>query len=902
MKRPLQLPLAIALALGGTNALALGLGPVHVNSKLNQPLDAEIPVLQGSAGEAEGLLVNLAAAEDFDRIGLNRSRLNVPLEFSLGKNAKGEPVIKVTSKEPVRDSFLDFLVEANWPKGRLLREYTILLDPPVTAPATARAATTTPMPASPGTVTLTKRERPAPAEKTQAAAAPAAPRAAKPAAAPAPAAKAGDGQYGPVEAGQTLSEVAHSVGEGRNVNQMMLALWKSNPNAFYKDNINALKRGAILRIPSADEVKAIGSATEAASQVQSQVEDWRGGRASPTLVADAGKPAAAPAAAPPKKTATTASATPGKSSSERLELVPPKAGKDSMAMADRPGGGGAGSAASTELKSELARTKEALTAREQETGELKSRVKELEDLKGKNDRLIGLKDSEIAELQQKLKQIQDGKATSVTPAKTSTATSAAAPAAAAAAAGSAASSTTSPTTPSDKISKQDIWGEAGTGKTTPVADAGKPATSPSTTTPSATTPATSSSSTPVPLAPTPATTASSSPSSTPTTPAASTTGTASTPAGTSSSTPAPAAGTTPAAGSSTSTPSTTPATTTPGTTTPAAPAKPAAATPAKPVAKPKPAPQPEPWYSASWVMPAALGGTALVLLLGFFGLRKRKAAPVDTGRGSIAGAFGDSPFGAPGDAALNVHEAEEAKLRELLQHDPHNVGLHLELLSLYYAERDIAKFEYAAADMHGYVTDPHQPEWLEAQAMGQELAPHNPLFASAAHYDEADSAFGNAATTQHAHLHEDDAFATPAYRNELPPPPHTPDHLDSDLGFDLDDTHLGTPPATPAHAAAKHESFDFDLPPLDLDTPPPVQPAHNGHDLHAHTPAAAPPAARLDDDYFPGEDAVGTKLDLAKAYMDMGDPEGARSMLEEVVSEGSDAQKAEAHRLMAEIR
>jgi pilus assembly protein FimV len=65
---------------------------------------------------------------------------------------------------------------------------------------------------------------------------------------------------------------------------------------------------------------------------------------------------------------------------------------------------------------------------------------------------------------------------------------------------------------------------------------------------------------------------------------------------------------------------------------------------------------------------------------------------------------------------------------------------------------------------------------------------------------------------------------------------------------------------------------------------------------------AAPKAADLDDDYFPGEDAIGTKLDLAKAYMDMGDPDGARSMLEEVVAEGSDAQKAEAHRLIAEIR
>jgi len=901
MKRPLQLPLAIALALGGTNALALGLGPVHVNSKLNQPLDAEIPVLQGGPGEAEGLLVNLAAAEDFDRIGLNRSRLNVPLEFSLGKNSRGEPIIKVTSKEPVRDSFLDFLVEANWPKGRLLREYTILLDPPVTAPATARTTTTSPMPASPGTVTLSKRERPA--ERPAVAAAPAAPRAStpKPAAAPAATAKVADGQYGPVEAGQTLSEVAHSVGDGRNVNQMMLALWKSNPNAFYKDNINALKRGAILRIPSADEVKAIGSATEAASQVQSQVEDWRGGRASPTLVADAGsKPSASPAAPPKKASGATAGTTPPKSSSERLELVPPKAGKDSIAMADRPGGGGAGSAAATELKSELARAKEALTARDQETGELKSRVKELEDLKGKNDRLIGLKDSEIAELQQKLKQLQDGKPTgmaSKTPATSPATAATAAAAGAAAAAGSAASGSTSPTTPADKISKQDIWGEAGTSKNPAATDAGKPepvkpdaakpATTASTTstTPSTSTPSTSTStsSTPLPLAPTTPTVAS--PPAGPATPASST-GTPSTSA---------AGSSTPPAGSSTTTTPPTPPATTP------TPAKPVVATPAKPAVKPRPITQPEPWYSAPWVMPVALGGAALLLLLGFFGMRKRKVAPVDAGRGSIAGAFGDSPFGGPDDAAaLSVHEAEENKLRELLQHDPHNVGLHLELLSLYYAERDVAKFEYAAADMHSYVTDPHQPEWLEAQAMGQELAPHNPLFSNATHGDEVDAAFADHPAVQHAH-DDDDAFATPVYRTELPAPPHAADHLDSDLAFDLDDSHLGTPPAAPTHPA-KHESFDFDLPPLDLDTPSHELPSHDGHDLHAHTPAAAPPAARLDDDYFPGEDAVGTKLDLAKAYMDMGDPEGARSMLEEVVAEGSDAQKAEAHRLMAEIR
>jgi pilus assembly protein FimV len=138
MKRPLQLPLAIALALGGTNAFALGLGTIHVNSKLNQTLDADIPVIQGTQGEAEGLVVQLAAAEDFDRVGLSRSRLSVPLEFSVVKGSRGDLVIKVTSKDIVREPFLDFLIEANWPKGRLLREYTVLLDPPIMAPATGK--------------------------------------------------------------------------------------------------------------------------------------------------------------------------------------------------------------------------------------------------------------------------------------------------------------------------------------------------------------------------------------------------------------------------------------------------------------------------------------------------------------------------------------------------------------------------------------------------------------------------------------------------------------------------------------------------------------------------------------------------------------------------------------------
>ena len=425
MKRPLQLPLAIALALAGTNALALGLGPVRVTSRLNQPLQAEIPVIQGTAGEAEGLLVSLADQEDFEKLGISRANLGVPLEFAVAKDARGQVVIRVTSKEPVRATYLDFLIEANWPKGRMLREYTVLLDPPVTAPAA-----TAPAPAAVAAAPVAER----PAKTTRAHAetpahAPAAPVAEKkavahaaPAPAAAPARKVVEGEYGPTQAGQTLSAIAHETRQvGTDVNQMMLALLKSNPDAFYRNNINALKRGVILRVPSADEIKAIGSANEAAQQVREQIEDWQGGRAATARVAgESSTPAPAAATRPAKGAAPAVAKSAAGRGNERLELVPPKAGKDSMAMADRPGASGAGSSGSnTEASRELARTKEALATSDQAAGELKSRVKDLEDIKSKNERLISLKDSEIAELQQKLKDLQAAKAAaaSATPAK-----------------------------------------------------------------------------------------------------------------------------------------------------------------------------------------------------------------------------------------------------------------------------------------------------------------------------------------------------------------------------------------------------------------------------------------------------------------------------------------------------
>ena len=140
MNRLLPLSLAVALALGSNAALALGLGGINVKSELNQPLRAEIPVYVSSPAEAESLRVELAAGAEFARVGLDIDDIAVPLEFDVGKNARGEPVILVKSNQAIREPTLTFLVEVNWSNGRFLREYSVLLEPPVTVPVSAPSA------------------------------------------------------------------------------------------------------------------------------------------------------------------------------------------------------------------------------------------------------------------------------------------------------------------------------------------------------------------------------------------------------------------------------------------------------------------------------------------------------------------------------------------------------------------------------------------------------------------------------------------------------------------------------------------------------------------------------------------------------------------------------------------
>src|SRR6056297_539603 len=226
------------------NVLALGLGNAQLSSALNEPLQARIDLYSVRTAELVDIKAELASVADFQKAGLEWSSNLSELRFKVNTGADGKPYISVTSQKPVREPFLNFLLEVNWPTGRLLREYTVLLDPPVYADAMK----TTVQP----TVTA------APARDTadrSAAIAQAPQRAPASATTPSPAGASGvvrDGRYGPVQRSETLWSIASAVRPdvGVSVQQAMLALVDANPDAFINGNVNALREGQVLRIPA----------------------------------------------------------------------------------------------------------------------------------------------------------------------------------------------------------------------------------------------------------------------------------------------------------------------------------------------------------------------------------------------------------------------------------------------------------------------------------------------------------------------------------------------------------------------------------------------------------------------------------------------------------------------------
>ena len=172
--RPLLYLSAALLALASSSAMALGLGDIRVLSRPGQPLLAEIPVVSADPSELQNLRVALASAVTFERVGLQRpTGLVSELQFELTTNSQGRAVVRVTSQAPVETPSLSFLIEADWGQGRLVREYSVLVDTPASALAVAEPEIVAPAGVLGNTIT---RDTPAkPAAQAAATAAPAAP-------------------------------------------------------------------------------------------------------------------------------------------------------------------------------------------------------------------------------------------------------------------------------------------------------------------------------------------------------------------------------------------------------------------------------------------------------------------------------------------------------------------------------------------------------------------------------------------------------------------------------------------------------------------------------------------------------------------------------------------------------
>ena len=485
MNRTLQVAVASALLLAAGNSWALGLGQLQVKSKRNQPLVAEIPIISTTPGELAALQARLASPETFRRIGLSPpTGAAADLQFSLGSDGKGRPVIRVTTVKAVDQGALNFLIEVDWGTGRLVREYSALVDTPTTASAVVQpvvqlpqapaanvvqrpqpeppappvtppvAPPVVPAPAAP--TPMPAPSEPAPSEPAPSEAAPseAAPAAAAPEPLPAhvanalplpsvvpataPAANASrptPAQYGPIKRGETLSKIVDTVGlrGGFSLDQSMLALLRANPDAFLGDDVNRLRSGAVLRVPGRDDVAKI-DADEAAQVVRQQMQQWQQARrAVRQPVQLAGNTPTSPPApkqdvqAKPKPEAAKreiakpetakrevakrevskpntqtppAQAKPQKRDEARLQIVPPNGPGKAIGIKSGTDAGGKGSM----LQQELRQRDEDIAAKSAEIGELKDRVAALEKLKDEQQKLISMKDTELATAQSRLAQ------------------------------------------------------------------------------------------------------------------------------------------------------------------------------------------------------------------------------------------------------------------------------------------------------------------------------------------------------------------------------------------------------------------------------------------------------------------------------------------------------------------
>lgn len=358
--------------LAPASANALGVGEIKLHSALNQNLNAEIPLITASSEALSDIHVKLASPGAFVRAGIERHFLLSHLHFKPVQKADGSIVVKVTSHEVIREPFLNFLLEVNWPQGQMLKEFTVLLDPPITFQQVAwnaqEAPTTSPIKPPAAFDRLDEDGAHEPNAKSW----------------------SPGSEYGPVKRNDSLWAIAERLNQDDSISteQMIVALYKNNPRAFYEDNINALKVGQLLKIPAREMILNL-SPQEALQEFQRQWGLWTGRLSSREKTERQGKEQTAAKDQP----------------EPQLKLLALAEGDEAAAAVE----------GEVEEKAELAM--EIAQTVSQENENLRARLAELERQMATMQRLVALKDEQLAALQSAQKAIDKAEEGTQTPQK-----------------------------------------------------------------------------------------------------------------------------------------------------------------------------------------------------------------------------------------------------------------------------------------------------------------------------------------------------------------------------------------------------------------------------------------------------------------------------------------------------
>lgn len=385
---------AVLSAVVLSNAYAAGLGKLTVLSSLGQPLRAEIELTSVSPEEAGSLIPKLASADAFRQANIDLNPALFTLRFAVEQRGN-RPVVRITSTQPINEPFVDMLLELGGNKGKLVREYTFLLDPPEMR--SARAVQVAPIAISRPIPPVMKQEsapepvsqpapQPAPSQAVRETPAPSA--AAKPErTTSAPKADAPSSDEHLVKKGDTLAKIANQYrADGVSLDQMLVALYRANPEAFIGKNMNRLRAGQILSVPDADAAKSVVQ-SEAKGVVVAQAADFNSYR---NKLAEQVSTAAAKQSDDVKQTAGGKITTRIQEESTVTDLS-----KDKLKLSKS----GAASAAGSDKAVKAGASAEELIAKDKAIADADARVKELEKNVSELQKILEIKNKDLAEQQ-----------------------------------------------------------------------------------------------------------------------------------------------------------------------------------------------------------------------------------------------------------------------------------------------------------------------------------------------------------------------------------------------------------------------------------------------------------------------------------------------------------------------